>query len=109
MPLLRRARVEIYLPEDKAAYEPLRQAFETEFLQTFGGCTVIREINGLYLGSDNQPDRDNITLLYADTPFDIDKNFEAIAMYADELRKTALEATSEESVLVVVHEIYHSL
>jgi len=78
-------------------------------LNTFGGCTVIKDIKGIYLGSDGKSDFDRINLIYADTPFDFEKNFEALSKYTDEIRKAAVEATEEESVLVVVHEIYHSV
>jgi hypothetical protein len=107
LPLLKRARIEIYLPEIKNAR--LQKAFEREFLQTFGGCTVIENIKGLYLSSDKKTDADKINLVYADTPFDFEKNFKAISKYTDELREAALEATTEESVLIVVHEICHSV
>ena len=70
---------------------------------------MIRNIKGLYLCSDGTPDFDKISLVYTDTPFDFDKNFTALSKYTDELRTTALEATEEESVLIVVHGIYHSL
>lgn len=107
MPLLKRARIEIYLPEIKNGR--LQKSFEQEFLQTFGGCTVIENIKGLYLSSDEETDADKINLVYADTPFDFEKNFEALSKYTDELREAALQATEEESVLIVVHEIYHSI
>ena len=110
MPLSKRARIEIYLPEsERGDHKRLRQAFEQEFLQTFGGCTVIKSIKGLYLGSDGKPDFDRINLVYADTPFGFDENFEALSKYTDELRAAALEASGEESILIVVHGIYHSL
>ena len=109
MPLSKRARIEIYLPErNKANYRRLTQAFEKEFLLTFGGCTVIKGIKGLYLGSDGKSDFDRISLIYTDTPFDFDKNFKALSKYTDELREAVLETTEEESVLIVVHGIYHS-
>lgn len=107
MPLLKRARIEIYLPEIKNMR--LQKAFEQEFLQTFGGCTVIENIKGLYLSSNEKTDADKINLVYADTPFDFEKNFKALSKYTDELREAALEATKEESILIVVHEIYHSI
>lgn len=107
MPLLKKARIEIYLPEIKS--NRLHQTFEQELLETFGGCTVIENIQGLYLASDKKTDSDKVTLVYADTPFDFDGNFEAISKYTDELRAAALEATEEESILIVVHEIYHSI
>jgi hypothetical protein len=107
LPLSKRARIEIYLPETKNAR--LQKAFEREFLETFGGCTVIENIKGLYLSSEREPDEDEINLVYADTPFDFAENFEALSEYTDHLREAALEATGEESVLLVVHEIYHSI
>ncbi len=110
MPLSKRARIEIYLPErGKTEYARLLRAFEQEFLHTFGGCTVIKDIKGLYLGADGEQDTDRINLVYADTPFDFDENFEAVSKYTDELRAAALEASEEEAVLVVVHGAYHSV
>ena len=110
MPLSKRARIEIYLPDKKKAnYRRLHRAFEQEFLNTFGGCTVIKDIKGIYRGSDGKADFDRIDLIYADTPFDFDKNLKALSKYTDEIREAAVEATEEESVLVVVHAIYHSI
>jgi hypothetical protein len=110
LPLSARARIEVYLPERKTpAYRRLQKAFEREFLQTFGGCTVIENIKGLYLSSNEKIDSDVINLVYADTPFDFEKNFKALSKYTDELREAALEASEEESILIVVHKIYHSV
>jgi hypothetical protein len=107
LPLSKRARIEIYLPEIKN--KRLQKTFEQEFLQTFGGCTVIENIKGLYLSSDGKQASDKINLVYADTPFDFDENFKFISKYTDELRAAALKATEEESILIVVQEIYHSI
>jgi hypothetical protein len=110
LPLSKRARIEVYLPiKNKAVYKRLRRTFEAEFLQTFGGCTIIRGAKGLYLSSSGEQDTDEIDLIYSDTPFDFDANVEAIGKYTDELRQFVLEATTEESVLIVVHELYHSI
>lgn len=50
MPLLERARVEVYLPDlPKQAYQDLLNAFDQEFTYTFGGCTIIRGLDGSYL------------------------------------------------------------
>ena len=109
MPLSKRARIEVYLPiKNKAAYRRLRRTFEAEFLQTFGGCTVIRGVKGIYLLSSGKQVTDEIDLIYADTPFDFDVNADAIGHYTDELREFVLEATTEESILIVVQELYHS-
>jgi len=110
LPLLKRARIEIYLPErGRSDYARLQHAFEREFLHSFGGCTVIRNIKGLYLGSDDETDDDNVSLVYTDTPFDFDEYFDEISKYTDDLRDVALGASDEESILIVVHGIYHSV
>jgi hypothetical protein len=111
LPLSKRARIEAYLPDkpQNPVYRRLQKAFEQEFLQTFGGATVIKNIKGLYLSESGKTDSDKINLVYADTPFDFDKHFKALSKYTDELRKSALEASEEESILVVVHQIYHSI
>lgn len=110
MPLSARARIEVYLPErKKAVYRRLLKAFQREFLQTFGGCTIIKDIKGLYLSENGKTDSDKINLVYADTPFDFEKNFKTLSRYTDELREAALEASEEESILIVVHKIYHSV
>ena len=109
MPLSKRARIEIYLPDKpKPIYCRLQKAFENEFLQTFGGATVIKNIKGLYLSDKGKTDSDKINLVYADTPVDFDENFKALSKYTDELREAALAASEEESILIVVHQIYHS-
>ena len=108
--LLKRARIEAYLPEKNVkVYRLLQRAVEAEFLFTFGGCTVIKDIKGLYLHSGEKPDEDKITLVYADMPFDLADNFEAVSNYSDAIREAAAEALPEQSVLVVVHEVYHSI
>lgn len=110
MPLSKRARIEIYLPDKpKPAYRRLQKAFENEFLQTFGGATVIKNIKGLYLSDTGKTDSDKINLVYADTTFDFEKNFKALEQYTDDLREAALEASEEESILIVVHQIYRSI
>ena len=110
MPLLKRARIEIYLPElGDSAYARLHRAFEQEFLHTFGGCTVIKNSKGLYLGSDGKADFDRINVIYADTPFDFEENFEALSEYTVQLKNAALEVTNEESILIAVHGFYHSV
>jgi hypothetical protein len=110
LPLSSRARIEIYLPDvPKKIYQRARRAFEREFLETFGGCTVIKNIKGLYMSADGSGETDKIVLIYADTPFEFRKNRAAISKYTDELREVAFRATNEESILIVVHEIYHSV
>lgn len=50
MPLLERARVEVYVPDlAPAQYRNLLLSFEEEFTYAFGGCTIIRGLDGSYL------------------------------------------------------------
>ncbi len=110
MPLPKRAGIEIYLPDlSKPVYRTLRKAIEQEFLQTFGGATVIKDIKGLYLSDDGKNDTGKIVLIYANTSFDFEKNFKALSKYADELRKAAFATSDEESILIVAHQIYRSI
>ena len=110
MPLSKRTRIEVYLPiKNKDKYLRLRSAFENEFLSTFGGCTVIRNIKGLYKGKEGDTDEDDIDLIYADTPFDCESTFKELDKYSSELRRSILTATNEEDVLIVVNENYHSI
>ena len=53
MPLFEKARVEVYLPDlPKPAYQELLEALDREFTYTFGGCTIVRGLEGSYsLGS----------------------------------------------------------
>ena len=107
MPLSKRARIEIYIPSG-ASLGRLQTVLERELLYTFGGCTVVAGAKGSYLSADGARETEPINLVYADTPFDADGNLQALSGYADELKAVALEVTSEESILIVVHEIYHS-
>ena len=90
-------------------YRRLEQAIEQEFLFTFGGCTVIRDIKGLYLSSGKRRETDRITLVYSDMPFGLQRNMTLISEYADAIREACAEALPEQSVLVVVHEVMHSI
>jgi hypothetical protein len=108
--LSKRARIEVYLPDKNSGlYKRLRSAIENEFLFTFGGCTVIKEIKGLYLRSGNKPEHDKIALVYADMPIGMDENRGDITEYADAIREAIEEALPEQSILLAVHELYHSL
>jgi hypothetical protein len=110
LPLSKRARIEVYLPQrGSSSYARLERAVQTEFLETFGGCTVITSTKGLYLNADGKTDSEKISVIYADTPFDFDDQFDEISEYADQLRTAALEATDEEAILIVVHAVYHSV
>ena len=110
MPLFAKGRIEIYLPDlPKPSYQNLLQAFENEFTYNFGGCTIVRDLNGSYLSKFGQPIKDRINLIYTDTPYSFQENSDLLSNYTDKLRKTAFEALEEEAILVVVWQIYHSV
>lgn len=110
MPLLERTRVEIYLPDlPTAAYQKLLEAFDTEFTYSFSGCTTNRGLEGSYLSHAGIKTPDRINLIYTDIPVALSTNFELIAAYAEELKRAAFEALSEEAVLVVITQVYHTV
>lgn len=109
MPLSEKARVEVYLPDlPKQAYQNLLEALEQEFTYTFGGATIIRGLDGSYLSQAGLPIRDRVNLIYTDTAFSFEENFDRISKYTDELRKAAFEALEEAAILVVVLKVYHT-
>jgi hypothetical protein len=107
LPLSKRARLEIYIPSG-IAYGALQAILERELLYTFGGCTVVPGTRGSYLSAGGARETETINLIYADTPFGLEGNLESLSRFADDLKAVALEVTNEESILIVIHEIYHS-
>jgi hypothetical protein len=90
------------------AYQDLLSALETEFTYTFGGCTIIRNLDGSYLSQAGSQIRDRISLIYTDTPYAFEENLEIISAYADKLKDAAFAALDEEAVLVALVKIYHA-
>ena len=110
MPLLERVRVEVYVPDLPAdAYRNLLLSFEEEFTYAFGGCTIVRGLDGNYLSQSGAKTPDRINLIYTDLPLALSTNFESVARYADELKQVAVEALAEEAILVAVTQIYHAV
>lgn len=110
MPLSGRARIEIYLPDlPTEPYQSLLSALQQELTYSFGGCSVLRDVEGSYLSLDGIQIADRINIVYADAPFQFDENFDVLSKYADELREAAFEALDEEAVLVVTMKVYHAV
>lgn len=100
MPLSEKARVEVYLPGlPRAAYQDLLVALEQEFTFTFGGCTIVRGPDGSYLSQAGSQIQDRINLIYTDTPYPFEENFEVISTYAGKLKEAAFAALEEERFL----------
>ena len=109
MPLSERARVEVYLPDlPRATYQNLLAALTREFTHAFGGCTIISGLDGSYLSSLGTAIQDRINLIYTDTPYSFEDNFEIISNYADKLRAATFGALEEDAILVAVMKTYHS-
>jgi hypothetical protein len=110
LPLLERARVEVYVPDLPAPhYRDLLLSFEEEFTYAFGGCTIVRGLDGSYLSQAGVKIPDRINLIYTDLPTVLSTNFESAARYADELKRAAFDVLDEESVLAAVGQIYHAV
>jgi len=109
LPLSEKARIEVYLPDlPREAYRSLLDILDEEFTYTFGGCTILRGLDGSYLSRAGLIMRDRINLVYTDTPFSFGDNFDRLSRYADRLREAAFEALQEEAILVVLGTVYHA-
>ena len=109
MPLSEKVRIEVYLPElPRQAYQDLLEELGQEFTHTFGGCTVVRGLEGSYLSRVGLRIRDRVNLIYTDMPFSLEEHFEQVSRYADNLRDAAFDALDEEAVLVTMSKVYHA-
>lgn len=109
MPLSERARVEVYLPDlPRAAYQDLLLELAQEFTYAFGGCTIIRGLDGSYLSQVGLQIQDRINVIYTDTPYAFEENFEIVSAYASKLKTAVNTALEEEAVLITVAKIYHA-
>jgi hypothetical protein len=110
LPLLERVRVEVYLPDPHSAeYENLLQLLREEFTYAFGGCSIVRGMEGSYLSIAGTVMPDRIDLIYSDVPLALSLDFSVVAGYARELKRVAMEALAEEAVLITVEKIYHAV
>jgi hypothetical protein len=102
LPLLERVRVEVYLPDlPTTVYQNLLAAFDQEFTYSFGRCTIARGLLGSYLSLSGIKTPDHINLIYTDLPLALPTRFQRVARYADELKRAAFDALSEEVVMVM--------
>ena len=110
MPLLERVRVEVYLPDlPSSEYQNLVRSFEEEFTYSFGGCSIVRGLEGSYLSASGKRIPDRINVLYSDAPLALSTNFDSVAAYVGKLKRAAMEALSEESVLISIEQVYHAV
>jgi hypothetical protein len=108
LPLSEKVRIEVYLPDlPKQSYTELLEAFDQEFTYTFGGCTIIRGLDGSYLSRAGSKTQDKINIIYTDIPLAFERESKRISRYADSLTKAAHEALDQESILVATYRVYH--
>lgn len=108
MPLSEKARVEVYIPDlPRTAYQEILDTLDLEFTHTFGGCTILRKVDGSYLSHRGLAINDRINLIYTDTPYTFRDNFSVLSRYGEALRRAVQEALEEETVLVAMFGVYH--
>jgi hypothetical protein len=99
----------VYLPDSPiSAYQNLLDALDHELTYTFGGCTILRGLDGRFLSRLGHRVLDRVSIIYTDAPFSFRDNFEIISRYTDELREAAFSALEEEAVLIVAFPVHHS-
>ena len=110
MPLSERVRIEVYIPDlPKSSYNELLDAFDREFTYTFGGCTIVRGLDGSYLSQSGHKIQDRVNVIYTGIPLNLKAGRPRISRYVDRLRVAAFEALDEEAILVAAFTIYHSI
>jgi len=92
----------------RVAYYDLLDELTREFTYTFGGCTTIQGLDGSYLSEAGSQIQDRINLIYTDTSYTFEENFETISTYADKLQGAMNIALDEETVLIAVLSVYHA-
>ena len=84
-------------------------SFKEEFTYAFGGCTILRGLDGSYLSQAGTKTPDRINLIYSDLPVALSINFDKVARYAEELKQVSVETLAEEAILVAVTQVYHAI
>lgn len=109
MPLFEKTRIEVYLPDlPLPAYQRLLNALRREFTYSFGGCTLVRGLDGSYQSGIGLTVEDRVNLLYSDVNLDFHADRELVDRYADSLRRAAYRALNEEAILVAAYRVRHS-
>jgi hypothetical protein len=85
------------------------KSFEEELTYAFGGSSIVRGIEGSYLSASGERIPDQVNLLYSDAPLALSTDFPFVAAYVRELKSAAMEALSEETVLISVEQVYHAV
>ena len=110
MPLLERIRIEVYFPDSQIPeYENLLQSLAKEFTYAFGGCSIVRGIEGSYLSFLGKHIPDRISVVYFDAPLVLSMDFAIVAAYSRELKEVVMDSLTEENVMISVEQVYHAV
>ena len=81
---------------------------EREFTYTFGGCTIVRGLDGSYLSQAGNPMQDKVNIIFTDLPLRLEQNLRRLSSYTENLTVAALDALEEESILATAFKVYHA-
>jgi hypothetical protein len=110
LPLSEKTRIEVYVPDlPDPAYRALLRALDREFTYTFGGATTLRGLDGSYLSDAGETIADKVSIIFTDTPLNLDLASEALAAYGDALQRAAFGVLREEAVLVTAMRVFHAV
>lgn len=91
MPLRERVRIEVYIPDPQLSeYENLVHLLTNEFTYAFGGCSIIRGIEGNYLSTGGHRIPDRISVVYTDAPIALSTDFAVVAAYSRTLKEAVM-------------------
>lgn len=109
MPLLKKVRVELFIPDlPDPVYERLLDELGDELCYTFGGCSLVSAA-GKYRSHSGAILPDQITILFTDIPFDWKIDQQAIQEYTARLQTAIRRALpDEEAILICVFPVSHS-
>jgi len=104
-------RVEIYIPiRYEIAYRETLAWVTAELAHLRGGCSVIENVGGYYLSTENEIIEDRVNIVYSDFPMDWDKFIEReeALNYCSGLQKFLLENLWEETILITASPVFHT-
>ena len=78
-----------------------------EFLRNFGGCSINVRIEGWYESLDGAAVRDQITVIYSDTPLLNKRREQLVRLYGESLKLFLTFELNQEDVLVAVWPLDH--
>ena len=104
MPLSEKIRVGVYIPDaPDSPYRELLDSLNREFTYTFGGCSIIRGLEGSYLSISGLEIPDHVNVIYTDADLSLRDQADVVSRYAERLKVAVGGALPEEAVLVAVH------